>query len=400
MTSPSNGRRVVIVGGGLSGLSAAVRLVQAGLPVTLLEMKQIGSAASTVNQGWLYSGAWFAREDPALAAACHHAMRQTLAYCPACVEDLPHGYDHAKQMVYFTTDPDSPIEPWTHGWEMAGIPFHELGESEIRVELPDVDPKKIARAFLLPDRGFRPEILLEQLAATAENHGVEIRAGVRVRQIETSGDAARGVLLDTGETLEASYVIDATGAFHKSPWSESLTPEWDVTGTDREIVLEKLHLVAGQANLQSAPFCVLDADGFNAIHHGPETVFGSGRWKRVPSFVSTQPDAGEFTRLWSQAEALIPGLDRTRIADRREWTGITAQAPHRHQVATAGPRTVIIDHGESSPPVYKMISIYPGRATLWPLLADATRAHVLDALGHEPPHAPGPPWGVEAACPA
>ena len=54
--------RIVIVGGGISGLSIAARLAQAGMPVTLLEASHLGFGASTRNQGWLFSGAWFAPE--------------------------------------------------------------------------------------------------------------------------------------------------------------------------------------------------------------------------------------------------------------------------------------------------------------------------------------------------
>ena len=65
----STSERIVIVGGGFAGLSAAARLAQAGLPVTVLEASKLGYAASTVNQGWLHSGAWFARTHPELATA-------------------------------------------------------------------------------------------------------------------------------------------------------------------------------------------------------------------------------------------------------------------------------------------------------------------------------------------
>jgi len=63
--------RVVIVGGGISGLSIAVRLSQFGLSVTVLESGYLGDGTSSRNQGWLYSGAWFAPQQPSLARACH-----------------------------------------------------------------------------------------------------------------------------------------------------------------------------------------------------------------------------------------------------------------------------------------------------------------------------------------
>ena len=43
-------RRIVIVGGGIAGLASAMRLSQAGFPVTLFEASELGSAASTRNQ--------------------------------------------------------------------------------------------------------------------------------------------------------------------------------------------------------------------------------------------------------------------------------------------------------------------------------------------------------------
>ena len=67
--SKTPSRRIVIVGGGVSGLSIAVRLSQSGLPVTLLESGRLGHAASTKNQGWLYSGAWYAPRQRDLAAS-------------------------------------------------------------------------------------------------------------------------------------------------------------------------------------------------------------------------------------------------------------------------------------------------------------------------------------------
>ncbi len=69
-TQRATAQRIVIVGGGIAGLSAAVRLAQAGLPVTVLESSQLGGAASTRNQGWLHSGGLFALDFPDYARTC------------------------------------------------------------------------------------------------------------------------------------------------------------------------------------------------------------------------------------------------------------------------------------------------------------------------------------------
>ena len=86
MTDRAASKRIVVVGGGIAGLSIALRLAEAGLAVTLLEASQLGSAASSRNQGWLHSGAWFAPSDCELARMCHESLKQTLRFCPDCVE--------------------------------------------------------------------------------------------------------------------------------------------------------------------------------------------------------------------------------------------------------------------------------------------------------------------------
>ncbi len=57
MVAQHTSARIVIVGGGIAGLSTAVRLTQAGFPITVLEASRMGGGASTRNQGWLHSGA-------------------------------------------------------------------------------------------------------------------------------------------------------------------------------------------------------------------------------------------------------------------------------------------------------------------------------------------------------
>ena len=83
----STSHRVVVVGGGFAGLSAAARLSQCGLPVTLCEQTaHAGFGASTRNQGWLYSGGWFAPRQRELAQLCRESLERTIRFCPDCLE--------------------------------------------------------------------------------------------------------------------------------------------------------------------------------------------------------------------------------------------------------------------------------------------------------------------------
>ncbi|MEA2333351.1 MAG: D-amino-acid dehydrogenase [Thermoleophilaceae bacterium] len=61
-------QRVVVVGGGVAGLSTAYFLRRRGAEVTVLESRRMGSAASAVNAGWLCPGQAGPLPEPGLAA--------------------------------------------------------------------------------------------------------------------------------------------------------------------------------------------------------------------------------------------------------------------------------------------------------------------------------------------
>lgn len=124
--------RVLIVGGGIAGLSIAARLAQAGLPVTLLEASKPGAGASTRNQGWLYSGAWFAPEQTDLARMCYESLQKTLQFCPECVE--PDG----GPMIYLTSDAETDPGRWTSAWDAAEIPYEGLTSETLFERFPEL----------------------------------------------------------------------------------------------------------------------------------------------------------------------------------------------------------------------------------------------------------------------
>ena len=181
----ANSEQVIIVGGGIAGLSAAASLASAGLPVILLEANKLGASATSRNQGWLHSGALFAADDIELARQCLKAMQQTISFCPRCVETSPqssplhHGLEKTHEnhsagrapllegMLFLTTHTETLLGRWTHAWNEVGIPHEEIGSERFAELVPEADPAKVKRALLLPDRAFRPDILLDELASMA-----------------------------------------------------------------------------------------------------------------------------------------------------------------------------------------------------------------------------------------
>ena len=66
---------VAVVGGGFTGLSTALHLVEAGAKVALLEAVEVGFGASGRNFGLVNAGMWVRPEDLPQALGAQHGER-------------------------------------------------------------------------------------------------------------------------------------------------------------------------------------------------------------------------------------------------------------------------------------------------------------------------------------
>ncbi len=390
MSCRADCERIIIVGGGFAGLALSARLAQSGLPVTLLEAApRVGDQASTRNQGWLHSGAFFALDHPQLARWCYQSLRQTLAFCPECIEPGLEG------MLYFTSRMETRPTPWTRAWDEAEIPYEEVPHDQALELLTGVDPARVQRVFRLPDRAFRPDVLLEALAAQARNAGVEILLHTPVVRLLTSGDETVGVVTGAGEEIRGCRIVLATGVLapELAPWL--LHPPSGAQPRYTPVIL-KIHLVATQPELSRVPFCVLDADGFNHLPHLQTSVFGNSFAPATSNPHDTAVERSVVDRLWRQVKEFFPAFDREEARRVREWAGTTLQMLHVDQVMPGrAPLPTVVNHQSEVGRCTTVWSIHPGRATLWAQAAELARDRLLNDLDHrEPITATAPPWSV------
>jgi glycine/D-amino acid oxidase-like deaminating enzyme len=379
-------KRIVVVGGGIAGLSIAARVAQAGLPVTVLEASHVGVGASTRNQGWLYSGAWFAPDQPDLARMCYESLQQTVRFSPECLEP------GCGSMVHLISEARTDPGRWTSAWNATGIPYEALAPAALFERFPGLAISQARHAFELPDRAIRSDLLLRRLAAAAEQAGAEIRPGTAVTRLIQKGDSVQGVRTIHGETIPARLVIlagNVAGGF--------LFPGFgaEAVGSQAEValVVVKTHLVAVRPGIAEWPLCVVDAEGFNHIPHPPNSVLGINRFVPVSHGDDEQMIPNEVERLWNSMRRFFPDFrrdDHTVI----EWAGNTVQAMHVDQIeAGRAPRPTIVDHERESPTVTNLLSAFPGRSSLWPQLAELARQAVLQKLDPIQTRVATPPWG-------
>lgn len=384
--------RIVIAGGGIAGLSIARRLAEAGHAVTVLERSRLGSGASTRNQGWLHSGAVFAAGHPGIARLCYESLQQTLRLCPDCAEP---GHNGAAFLLS-----DEGLDPghWLHAWGEVGIPYAPIPSKELLGHAPALTPSVTRHAFLLPDRSIRVDVLLRSLAAAAARGGVEVRPGTEIVRLLRFHEKVHGVVTSLGEEITARLVILAANT-HSGTLLPELARDRD-DGSSCRLVPLKTHLVALDPGPSTWPFCLPDRDGFNHLPHPPASVFGTNRWLQADDPNDERPVENEVEHLRERLAKLFPDCGAV-CCEAAVWAGTTMQAvPPGRKLPSAVSWPAVIDHAGEPESIDGIISVFPGRATLWPMLAEEALRVVSVKLGLSSPDVASPPWKVTAGCPS
>jgi glycine/D-amino acid oxidase-like deaminating enzyme len=293
-------------------------------------------------------------------------------------------------MTFLFSRPETLVKSWTDAWTAAGIPWQPVPIDKVFADLPGLDRARVQHAFQLPDRAIRQEILLEHLAAAAQNAGVEIRAGTPVKCLPVRDDRVAGVVTASGEEVAAQLVILAGGSSGFTMCNEFLQQR-PGSQQDFELVPLKAHLAALQPEAGRLPFCVPDADGLNHIPHPPVSVFGLGHWERV-----TAPDSftipKQVERLRQRIHEFFPDVAAS-ARSLQFWAGTMIQGLRFDQIEPGGSIwPAVIDHARHVPRIDNLISIFSGRATLWSKVAEDTRRLVRAKLDVALPPTARPPW--------
>jgi glycine oxidase len=213
--------RVVIVGGGVIGLSAAWRLASAGATVTLLERDRVGAGTSRVAAGLL---------APITEAGHGHAdeinvqmARASLARYPSFVAELERDADmsvplDARGTLIVSLDRDDAEwarRAFLHKRSL-GLPVEWVSGERAREIEPLLSPRTNAGIWIPGDHQIDPRTLLAALARACAHRGVEMREGIDVERVLVHNGAVTGVQTAHGN-IDADTVVVAAGS-----WSGSL----------------------------------------------------------------------------------------------------------------------------------------------------------------------------------
>jgi glycine oxidase len=201
---------VIVIGGGVIGLSVALELAGQGAAVTVLEQGDFGREASWAGAGILPPGNLDAAIAPeARLRALSHSLWPDWAEALSAETGIETGYTRCGglELRSGTEENLDDLSTEIEWWRGQGVRVEEPDSDAIKELEPLVSPEIVA-AYRLPELGqVRNPRLLKALLAGCASRGVRLRAGTPVIGLEEQGEASpedRGRRIDALRTHSGS----------------------------------------------------------------------------------------------------------------------------------------------------------------------------------------------------
>lgn len=205
----SRDRRVVIVGGGITGALTAHQLAEAGWDVTLLEAEHVGAGSSSRTAAGIRQQ--FSTVDTV------RGMRWSVRFYTSFTDRVGGSVTPIVQQGYlFLCGGDADLARARARVAMqreAGLTEVELLDGdEVRARFPWVDPSIRGATFCPTDGFLLPEVVYNEAMEAARRHGARVVQHARTTGAEHQGGRLVAVQTPRGR-FEADLFIDATNAW-------------------------------------------------------------------------------------------------------------------------------------------------------------------------------------------
>ena len=301
---------LVVLGGGIIGLSVAWRALSRGLQVTVVERERPGAGSTHVAAGMLapVSEAAFGEED------LLRLNRESARRYPAWIEELREasgrdpGY-RACGTLLLARDGDQAeaLEREAAYREALDLPARRLRPSEARRLEPALAPALRAALEVPDDHAVDPRALAATLAMAIERAGGRLIAGVAARELLRDRGRVTGIALAGGRRVAAERLVVSAGC-----WSASLAglaedermPVRPVKGQ-----LLRLRDPAGPGLLDRV---VRTEDAYIVARGDGRYVLGATVEERG---WDTSVTAGAIHELLREATAVVPGIAELEVEE-------------------------------------------------------------------------------------
>lgn len=323
---------ILIIGGGIVGVSAALHLAQRNAQVLLLEKDMLGAKASAVNFGGLRINGREAAEIPLSIRA--------RTFWESIREHVGHDceVEFAGHIEVTTQDTKmAEMERWARMARDHGLAPELLSARQIREDYPWLSARLIGGCRISTDGSANPRLATPLIGFAARRAGADIREKVAVIEVTHDGLAFE-VSTNSGEQFRAAILINAAGA-----WGGKLA---DALG-DR---VPWLTLAPQMVVSEPLPACIrgiVDCDVGGRYLYIRQTARGNVLFGRGPGRVDLEaerafviPQNGfNASRI---ALDLVAGLKHYHIL--RTWSGVEGKMPDSLPVLDFSPRVPGLIH--------------------------------------------------------
>jgi D-amino-acid dehydrogenase len=252
--------RVVVIGGGVIGLTAAWALRKRGWNVTVVTNREFGYGASRVNAGWISPGWAEPVPSPGLVRTSMRWMlssssplyiqprpspeflRWVVEFWRHCnATDFWHGVDalaglgkqafatfdemradgiayeeHRDGILFVFLTPaglDAQMEVFARFTPLNGLQIQgPIVGDDLRQMEPNLTNRVYGGIWMTQERSIRPDSLNRGLVAWLEEKGVDLRSNTTVEGLTVERDRVTNVVLDRGR-IETDAVLIAAGSW-------------------------------------------------------------------------------------------------------------------------------------------------------------------------------------------
>jgi len=200
---------VVVVGGGIAGVTSAMFLAERGVSVVLFEKGYLAGEQSSRNWGWVRVMGRDTREIPLMIEAKH----------------LWENYDRLlgsklglrRSGIVYLCQNERELARRTN-WLTAAKDFdldsRIIGSEELKSLLPGSSQRWLGALYTASDGRAEPQTAVSAFAQHARRHGAKLFVNCAVRGVETEGGRVSSVVTERGE-VRCSSVVLAGGAWSR-----------------------------------------------------------------------------------------------------------------------------------------------------------------------------------------
>ena len=235
MGTSSSAEHVVIIGGGATSALIAVRLVERGFRVTVLEKAELGNGSSSRSAAGIR--AQFSTEETVIGmqySEWWYSHFHDLLHSPADIREQPVMRQNGYLFLYETPDAIPAWQPrrqheTARSWQNAqvaanmqqrlGLPVEVLTPQVVQERWPYLSLDRLAGATWCPTDGFLlPHMIYSEGFRRAKELGVQVQPHTEVLGATLHAGRIRALLTNKG-TVEADWFVNATNI-----WAARLSP--------------------------------------------------------------------------------------------------------------------------------------------------------------------------------